>query len=221
MHTLKKVCYMTTLFTAIHFFYDSVIISWQHLKQCTCQGNCLYFTIIFATIHYNKRSAVNLRKSWKVCLFEENHCSPAVWKVAIYSTEQVAITFIWKVVKCTKALTEVPFFTVNQHSEITVIFSKKWNTVRSLKVNETKFTLRNVFILDLFALGGEKDQNITKGPLFWGSVQKHLAFERPIYASFRTILVLGIFGVFLLFLDIKFIKFTSSRPFFEVVCSFI
>ena len=110
MHILKNVCYMTTSFTTIHFFYDSVIISQQHLKQSTCQGNCLYFTIIFATIHYNERSAVDSRKSWRVRLFEENHCSPAVLKVAIYSTEQVAIIFVWKVVKCTKALTEVPFF---------------------------------------------------------------------------------------------------------------
>ena len=101
MHIFKNACYMTTSFTAIHFFYDSVIISRQHLKQSTCQGNCLYFTILFATIHYNKRSAVDSRKSWRVCLFEENHCSPAVLKVAIYSTEQVAIIFVGKVVKDT------------------------------------------------------------------------------------------------------------------------
>ena len=54
---------MTTSFTAIHFFYDSVIISRQHLKQSTCQGNCLNFTVLFATIHYNKRSAVDSRQS--------------------------------------------------------------------------------------------------------------------------------------------------------------
>ena len=59
---MKKVCYMTS-FTAIHFFYDSIIISLEHLKQSTYQGNCLYFTILFATIHYNKRSAVDSRKS--------------------------------------------------------------------------------------------------------------------------------------------------------------
>ena len=63
MHISKKVCYMTVSLTAIHFFYYSVIISWQHFKQSTCQGNCLYFTILFATIHYNKRSAVDSRKS--------------------------------------------------------------------------------------------------------------------------------------------------------------
>ena len=98
----KKVCHMTTSFSAMHYFYDSVIISPERLKQSTCQGNCLYFPILFATIHYNKRSAVGSRKSWRVCLFEENHCSPAVLEVPIYFTEQVAIIFVWKVVKCTK-----------------------------------------------------------------------------------------------------------------------
>ena len=48
----KQVCYMTTSFTAIHFFYDSIIIS---REQSTFQRNCLYFTILFATIHYRKR----------------------------------------------------------------------------------------------------------------------------------------------------------------------
>ena len=62
MNILKNVCHITTSFTAIHFFYDSVIISRQHLKQSTCQGNCLNFTILFATIHYNKRSAVDSRQ---------------------------------------------------------------------------------------------------------------------------------------------------------------
>ena len=115
----KKVCYMTTSFTAIHFFYDSVIISWEHLKQSTCQENCIYFTILFATIHYNKRSAVDSRKFWIVSLFEENHCSPAVLKVPIYSTELVAIIFFFQkyCVKCTKALTETHSFMANQHSK--------------------------------------------------------------------------------------------------------
>ena len=122
----KKFYDMTTSFTAIHFFYDSVIISRQHLKQSTCQGNCLNFTIPFATIHYNKRSAEDSRKSWRVCLFEGNHCSLAVLKVAtIYSTEQVAIIFVWKVLNTQKHLQRSQFFIVNQHSEITAIFSKK------------------------------------------------------------------------------------------------
>ena len=106
----KKVCYMTASFPAIHFFYDSVIISREHLKQSMCQGNRLYFTILFATIHYSKGSAVDSRKRWRVCLFEEKNCSPTVLKMPIYFTEQVAIIFVWKVVKCTKSLTEIPFF---------------------------------------------------------------------------------------------------------------
>ena len=59
--------------------------------------------------------------------------------------------------------------------------------------NKTKLTFRNVFILDLFVLGGEKESKYNKRTPFWGSVQKPLAFERHIYASFQTILVLGIF----------------------------
>ena len=65
--------------------------------------------------------------------------------------------------------------------------------MQSLKVNETKLTLRNVFILDLFALGGEKESKYNERTPFRGYVQKPLAFERRIYASFRTILVLSIF----------------------------
>ena len=96
--------------------------------------------------------------------------------------------------------------------------------MRSLKVNETKLTLRNVFILDLFALEGEKESKYNERTPFLGFVQKRLAFKRRIYASFRTILVLGIFlRPPPLFLDIKiwFIEFTSRRPFFKVVCYFI
>ena len=63
-----------------------------------------------------------------------------------------------------------------------------------------------LLILDFIALGGEKESKYSKKTPFWGSVQKPLAFER-------------FFIVFLLFLDIKirFIYFTSSRPFFKVV----
>ena len=67
---------------------------------------------------------------------------------------------------------------VNQQSEITFIFSKNQHSVRSLRVNETKLTLRNAFILDLFALGGEKESKYNERTPFWGSVQKPLAFER-------------------------------------------
>ena len=51
-----------TLFPAIHFFYDSVIIWRDHLERSICQGNCVYFTTLVATIHYSKRSLVDLRK---------------------------------------------------------------------------------------------------------------------------------------------------------------
>ena len=44
--------------------------------------------------------------------------------------------------------------------------------MRSLRVNETKLTLRNAFILDLFALGGGKESKYNERTLFWGSIQK-------------------------------------------------
>ena len=50
--------------------------------------------------------------------------------------------------------------------------------MRVLKFNENKHTLRNVFILDLFALGGEKESKYDERTPFWGSVQKPLAFEK-------------------------------------------
>ena len=46
-------------------------------------------------------------------------------------------------------------FAANKYSGITFNFSKFQDTVRALRVNETKLTLRNAFISDGFALGGE------------------------------------------------------------------
>ena len=62
MHILKEVCYMMTSFPAMHFFYKRVIISREHLSWSICQGHCIYFTTFIATIHYNKRCVVDLRK---------------------------------------------------------------------------------------------------------------------------------------------------------------
>ena len=84
IHILKEVCYMTTSFLAIHFFYDSVIISREGLKRPTCQGHRLYFTTLVVMIHYNKRSVFNSRKIVECIFFEENHCSPALLKVLSY-----------------------------------------------------------------------------------------------------------------------------------------
>ena len=50
-------------------------------------------------------------KMWRMCLFEESHCSPALLKEPVNSTKLVAIIFVWKVliVKCSKALATIPF----------------------------------------------------------------------------------------------------------------
>ena len=82
---------------------------------------------------------------------------------------------------------------LNAQKHLQRSFFQKNKTVLSLKVNETKLTLRNVFILDLFALGSEKESKYNERTPCSGSMEKPLAFERRIYASFRTILVLEIF----------------------------
>ena len=61
MHILKEVSYVTTQITAIHFFYGSVIISREHLKQPICQRRVNFITLAIA-ISYNKRSVLNSRK---------------------------------------------------------------------------------------------------------------------------------------------------------------
>ena len=55
--------------------------------------------------------------------------------------------------------------------------------MQSLKVNETKLTLRNVFILDLFALGDEKESEYNKRTTFWGHHAETLSLLRCIYKS--------------------------------------
>ena len=42
----------------------------------------------------------------------------------------------------------------------------------SLMVNETKLISRNAFVLDLFALGGEKESKHNERTPFWHSIQK-------------------------------------------------
>ena len=112
---------MTTSFLAIYFFYDSVIILREHLKKSTCRGKCVYFTTLFATVHYNKRSVFDSRKSWRTCLFQKNHCGPALLKVPIYSTELGAISTAFN---AQKHLQRSHSFMVYQHSGITFTFSK-------------------------------------------------------------------------------------------------
>ena len=51
MYILNKAFYLTTSIGAIYFFYNSVIISPEHLKRSICQGRCVYFTTLVAIIH--------------------------------------------------------------------------------------------------------------------------------------------------------------------------
>ena len=71
-----------------------------------------FMTASFPAIYFFYYSVIISRVCLlRVCLFQENHCGPALLEVPIYSTELVAIFFFEKYrVKCTKALTEMPFF---------------------------------------------------------------------------------------------------------------
>ena len=109
MHISKEVSFMTTSFPAIHFFYNSAIISREHLKKSTCQGNCAYFTTLFATIHYNISGLWLIREKVEEYVYFRKTIVTLL--LPIHSTELVAISFSKKYcVKCTKALTEIPFF---------------------------------------------------------------------------------------------------------------
>ena len=74
----------------------------------------------------------------------------------------------------------------------------------------------------------KRNQNITKIPLFGGSLQNLDLSVNPqpsknAHTSFQTLNFRHFFCLFLLFLDIKinFIEFTSRCLFFKVVCYFI
>ena len=71
-----------------------------------------FMTTSFPAIHFLYYSVIISRVCLlRVCLFQENNCGPAFLEVPIYSTELVAIFFFEKYrVKCTKVLTELPFF---------------------------------------------------------------------------------------------------------------
>ena len=64
----------------------------------------------------------------------------------------------------------------------------------SLRVNETKLTLRSAFILDLFALGGEKESKYNERTPFLGlraetpSLRKTHIRVFPDYFSFKHFL---------------------------------
>ena len=50
--------------------------------------------------------------------------------------------------------------------------------MQSLKVNEIKLTLRNAFVLDLFALGGENESKYNEKNPFWGLRAETLSLRK-------------------------------------------
>ena len=121
MHILKKVGCMTS-FPAIHFFYDSVIISREHLKQSACQRNCVYYTTLVATIHYNGRSVLDSRKIEEYVYLRKTIVALLFLKVPFYSTTNFCLKST--VLNAQKHLQRSYSFMVDQHSKITFIFQK-------------------------------------------------------------------------------------------------
>ena len=86
---------------------------------------------------------------------------------------------------------------------------KNFKTVHVLRVNETKLTSRNAFILHLFALGGENEPKFGERSLFWSFLQK-LALSvntqppKDAYMRFSGLFQFQAFSdLFFLFLDLK------------------
>ena len=95
------------------------------------------------------------KKIWKVYLFEENNYGPALLKVPLYSTEQVAVIFVWKLLfKCTKALAAIPFFhgecvnlTISQQQLQLFIKYSKYFRRTIVDICTYKGYFRNIFFL--------------------------------------------------------------------------
>ena len=69
MYKSKDACYLTRSVLAIHFFYGTVIISWQHLKRSIMSRYCVYFATLTATIQNSKKSMIDLRKFERYCVY--------------------------------------------------------------------------------------------------------------------------------------------------------
>ena len=79
----------------------------------------------------------------------------------------------------------------------------------ALRVNETKLSLRNVFIDNILALRSVKEPKYDRKSLFCDSLRKPLDVEYYICVVFWNVLVLVIFDHFLFLLHVitKFIEF--------------
>ena len=91
---------------ATHYFYGSVYISREHLKQSICQRYCAYFTTLVAIIHIITSGLWLIRES-----LNDSLCSTALLKGPIYSTELLQqYLFEEYCVKCMKVPAASPPF---------------------------------------------------------------------------------------------------------------
>ena len=109
MFILNEVCYLTASIGPIYLFYNSVIISREQLKRSICQGHCVYFTTLVATIHIVTSGLWLIQV---ICLFEESYCSPALLLRCLFIPQNYLQWYLFEkfYAKCTKELVATPLF---------------------------------------------------------------------------------------------------------------
>ena len=83
---------MMTSIPAVHFFYGTVIVSLEHLKQSIMSRALCLFHNTYCKHPLN--SLWLIREDLTATVFEESNCSSALIKLPIYSTELAAVIFV-------------------------------------------------------------------------------------------------------------------------------
>ena len=118
MHILEEVCYLATSFPVIYFFNNSVFL-WQCLWAIHTSKNMkgVYFTKSVATIYYNNWSWLNREKLKSIFIWR---------KAGVYLLHRTSCNNFC--LNAQKYMQRSRSFMVNQHSEITFIFSNNFKT---------------------------------------------------------------------------------------------
>ena len=101
--------YFPFLVSGMYIFKKSIV--WRYWLQPSILSTVL--SLFYGSTWSDPYVKDTVRKfeRYVFLYIEESHCSPALLKVPIYSTELDAVIFDWKCcVKCTKALAVFPFF---------------------------------------------------------------------------------------------------------------
>lgn len=105
-------CYLAASIAAILFFYDTAIILREHLKRSiTSRVLCLFHNICCS--HLWLQAVWMIQENLKgTVLIWGKQLRPG-FKLSVYSTELIAVIFVWKKLKYRKGLKPFHFFIVN------------------------------------------------------------------------------------------------------------